>query len=61
MNVARVKDGVVVNFEVVDRAWLDANNDAGVKFVPYSDESPAHLGLGYTEIEGFEQPPVEAT
>jgi hypothetical protein len=39
MNVARIQDGVVINIEVADEAWIDWANtqDWGVTFVPFED------------------------
>jgi hypothetical protein len=59
MNIARIKDGVVVNLEVADAEWVNANNGINdYVFVEYSDSDPAHIGLGWSSEEGFEQPPV---
>ena len=54
-NVARVKDGQVVNVEVMsdDAASTLA---PGEQFVPYDDANPAHIGYGYDAATGFEQP-----
>jgi hypothetical protein len=57
MNVARIIDGIVVNIEVADPAWIASNDDVdGVRIIPYTDEQPAYIGLGWNESDGFEQP-----
>lgn len=60
MNIARIRDGVVTNVEVADQEWIDSNQDAGgFHFEPYTDEQPAHIGLAWSEADGFEQPPAD--
>jgi hypothetical protein len=44
MNIARVVDGYVVNIEVADQEWIDAQDDPAVTFVPYIDDKPAYVG-----------------
>jgi len=44
MNIARIINGTVVNIEVADQEWLDAQDDPDVTFVPYGDEAPAYIG-----------------
>jgi hypothetical protein len=57
MNMARVIDGVVTNIEVVSEEWLDLNQpNSDVLFVVYGDDNPAHIGLSWDQINGFEQP-----
>ena len=57
MKIARVIDGIVVNLEVGDQGWLDANQGVdGALLIPYTEESPAYLGLGWSEENGFEKP-----
>lgn len=60
MNIARVIDGIVVNLEVADQEWIDANTPSsdGAIFVPIPDWNPGHIGLGWNETDGFEQPPA---
>tara|TARA_B110000858_G_scaffold90866_1_gene105034 strand:- start:187 stop:480 length:294 start_codon:yes stop_codon:yes gene_type:complete len=60
MNIARVIDGVVVNLEVADAEWIDANTPSpdGAIFTPIPDGNPGHIGLGWSETDGFEQPPT---
>jgi hypothetical protein len=59
MNVARIKDGVVVNIEVADEEWVAANNGVdGYEFIESTEEMPAHVGLSWEPIGGFEQPYV---
>lgn len=75
MNVVRIKDGIVINIEVADQAWIDANEGIdGFTFVPW-DDTPAstleeddtvqfrnipHIGLRYDPATGlFEQPPAD--
>lgn len=59
MNIARVIDGVVVNLEVADQGWIDANTPSpdGAVFVQINDWETAHMGLRWDEVGGFEQPP----
>lgn len=61
MNIARIdlQTGLVVNTEVADQEWLDAHaDDPDFLFVPYTDENPAVVGLGWDPATGFEQIPV---
>ena len=59
-SIARIKDGLVTNLEVADDEWIAANQGInGFVFISYTDEKPAHIGLAWTEEEGFEQPPIE--
>jgi hypothetical protein len=59
MNIARIADGVVTNIEVADDEWIAANQGIDAfTFVAYTDENPGHIGLSWTEEEGFEQPPA---
>ena len=44
MNIARIADGTVINIEVADQEWLDAQDDPAVLFVPYTDDAPARIG-----------------
>lgn len=60
--VARIDlaTGLVVNVELADQEWLDANQGAdGCTFVAYTPEQPAAPGLGYDEVTGFEQPATD--
>lgn len=62
MNVARIDRHtlVVVNIELGDQAWLDANaNDPDFLLVPYAADSPAWIGLSWSSNTGFEQPTPE--
>lgn len=52
MNVARIFDSTVVNIEVVD-ALPDPYD--GFLFVSYDETNPACIGLGWNEVDGFEQ------
>lgn len=54
MHIARIENGVVVNIEVADQAYLDAHLEANL--VPYPDTAPATIGLRYDPARGFEQP-----
>lgn len=60
MNVARIKDGIVVNIEVADEAWVVAHDgEDGYTFIAYEDTDPRpHIGLTWSKRGGFEQPPV---
>jgi hypothetical protein len=44
MNVARIIDGTVVNIEVAEQSWIDAQDDPNVTFVPYTDDAPTVIG-----------------
>jgi hypothetical protein len=57
MNVALINTatGRVENIEIVEA--VPANPD-GYKYVEYTDDAPAWVGLGHSAAEGFEQPPV---
>lgn len=63
MNVARIKDGIVINIEVADQSWVDANQGVdGCTFVPYTPDDPAALGRAYSDEDGFQRPEqAEAT
>lgn len=64
MEVARIKDGIVVNLEVADEAWVAANDGVdGYTFVPFdlyaTDNAapPPQIGLRFDPATGrFEQP-----
>lgn len=62
MNIARIDaaTSLVVNLEVADAGWVKANADPDGPwlFVEYTDDNPAHIGLGWEPIGGFEQPPT---
>jgi hypothetical protein len=58
MNVARIKDGTVVNIEVADAEWVAAHDGVDdYRFVEIPDGSSAHIGLGYDPVTGFAQYP----
>jgi hypothetical protein len=60
MNIARIKDGIVVNIEVADREWLEKNQGLdGFYFIEWTYDSPAYIGYGWNELSGFEQPAVD--
>lgn len=61
MNIARIKDGIVVNLEVADAEWV-AENDGidGFTFIEYTDTQSAHIGLIWNQLDGFEQPVMPA-
>ena len=61
MDIARIVDGVIVNIEVADVAWIEANTDPTGRtlFVPFDVDNPAIVGLGWEPIGGFEQRPAE--
>jgi len=46
MNIARIVNGVVVNIEVADQKWIDAQDDPAA-FVPYDEATPAAIGWRY--------------
>lgn len=64
MNVARIKDGIVVNLEVADEAWVAENDGVdGYTFVAYdlyageSAAPPPQIGFRLDPATGrFEQP-----
>ena len=57
MDIARIVNGLVVNIEIADQEWIDANQGIdGFTFVAYTDANVAHIGLGWNEADGFEQP-----
>ena len=59
VDIARIKDGVVANIEVATQEWIDENMGIdGYTFVFITKENPAHIGLGWSELSGFEQPPI---
>ena len=62
MNIARIdaETSRVTNVEVADAAWIKENADPDGPwiFVPYDDSNRAHIGLAWTEADGFEQPPT---
>lgn len=62
MNIARIRNGIVVNIEVGDEQWIETATGDDV-LVPYTDEQPARVGLGWEPDSGFEQPivPTEPT
>lgn len=56
MNIARMKDGIVVNVESADANWIEANEGVdGFTFLSYSDDNPAAIGGDY--VDGFFYPP----
>lgn len=57
MNIARIRDGIVINIETVDEDWSDPGNSDDI-LVPYTDNQPAFVGLTWTEADGFEQQPA---
>lgn len=61
MDVARIRDGIVVNIESASQEWLEANSNGGdFIFVPFTEENPAVIGLGWNEVDGFEQDEIVA-
>lgn len=57
MNIARIKDGVVVNIEVASQEWIDANQGVdGFTFAPYTDAEPVITGAAYDADAGFTRP-----
>lgn len=56
--IARIKNGTVINLEVADADWIASNTGIDdLTYIAYTDDNPAHIGLTWTEEEGFEQPP----
>jgi len=57
MNMARIRDGIVINLEVHDDEGGDVRESDADLLVRYSDEKPAFLGYGYNyDTDEFEQP-----
>lgn len=60
MDIARIDaaTGVVVNVEVADLEWIEANADPDGPwiFVPYEDDAPAGIGDSWDSIGGFTGP-----
>lgn len=65
MNVARIDaaTGVVVNVELADLEWIEANADPDGPWilVPYDDDAPAGIGDAWDPIGGFTRPPEPET
>lgn len=63
MNIARIdaKSSKVVNIEIASPEWVKENADPTGPwiFVEYTDTNPAHIGLSWEPIGGFEQPIVK--
>lgn len=72
MNVARVNRGVVINIEAVDddspqareltsthleECNLGHQHAEEEQLIPYTEDNPAWIGLGYDPETSFEQPP----
>ena len=58
MNIARIKDGTVINIEVAGQEWIDAQDDPSA-FVPYADDAPARIGDRW-DGQAFSTPPDNA-
>lgn len=56
-NFAVIDNNKVVNNIVADTKEI-AEEATGQLCVEYTEENPAHIGLGWDEETGFEQPPV---
>jgi hypothetical protein len=57
MNMARVRDGIVINLEVHDDEGGDIREDAGDLLVRSSDENQAYMDFPYDYETGrFSQP-----
>lgn len=54
-NFAVINDGKVSNIIVADTKEI-AEEVTGSTCVEYTDETPVHIGLGWDESTGFEQP-----
>lgn len=63
MEFARTLNGVVVNIEVADQEWIDANEGVdGYSFYPCSPDNRAAIGLSVDPLTGvFEKPPLVAS
>jgi hypothetical protein len=55
---AVIENGIVENIIVGVEDEVVAANPT--KYVEYFKELPAHIGLGWDEVTGFEQPSVSA-
>ena len=56
-NFAVINSGKVSNIIVADTKEI-AEEVTRQLCVEYSDETPAHIGLGWDEVTGFEQPGI---
>ena len=56
MNFATVFEGKVQNLIVANSKEI-AEQITGLQCIPYTEQNPAHIGLGY-DGETFEQPPI---
>jgi hypothetical protein len=56
MNFATIHDGIVQNIIVANSKQI-AEQITGLQCIAYTDENPAHIGLGYDGTT-FEQPKV---
>lgn len=56
MNIARVKNGLIVNIEVADQQWIDAQPVGEFEFIPYTEGDLVVVGDAYGPQVGF--PPV---
>lgn len=59
VNIARINgDGIVINVEIADAEWLgEERTRTADALIPYTDDNPAHIGLSWDPVTGFEQPP----
>lgn len=55
IRVARIKDGLVINIEMIASGDVATYNGPDL-LVPYTDSNPASIGYGWSEAGGFEQP-----
>jgi len=60
MNVARIRQGIVVNLERMDEEWFTyQQSQSSDVLVPFGDTETPQIGLGYNEVTGeWEQPPA---
>ena len=74
MNIARVRQSLVINIEVIDddapearelttsrleECNLGHQHAEAEQLIPYTEDNPAHIGYGYDPELGFEQPQEE--
>lgn len=68
MIIARIQNGIVVNFEEADMDWYEANKDASADLLVIFDQNPTlmpSIGSAYDSKTGFAEPaaaqPVQLT
>ena len=62
MIIARIQNGIVVNFEEADAEWYEANKDASQDLLVIFDQDPTlvpSVGSAYDSETGFAEPAAE--